>query len=77
MFWRSTCVLAGITYSGIARDDFEDELIENALDSSVKLWVETLKKIYKYRDQYKVSPNFSCQAQQPLQQWRDGENFYR
>ncbi|XP_078319619.1 glutamate receptor ionotropic, NMDA 2B-like isoform X2 [Crassostrea virginica] len=67
----------GITYSGIARDDFEDELIENALDSSVKLWVETLKKIYKYRDQYKVSPNFSCQAQQPLQQWRDGENFYR
>ncbi|XP_048763861.2 glutamate receptor ionotropic, NMDA 2B-like [Ostrea edulis] len=67
----------GITYSGISKDGFEDQLIENALKTSVRVWVEALKKIYNYKDQYKISPNFSCQSQRPLQQWRAGEKFYR
>lgn len=67
----------GITYSTIAQDDYENEMLENAIKTSVRLWVETLKEIYTYRNQYKISPNFSCQSQQTLQQWRDGGFFYQ
>lgn len=69
--------LTGITYSTIAKDDYEDEMLENAIKTSVRLWVETFKEIYTYRNQYKISPNFSCHSQQTLQQWRDGGFFYQ
>ncbi|XP_062614657.1 glutamate receptor ionotropic, NMDA 2B-like isoform X1 [Saccostrea cucullata] len=67
----------GVTYSSISKDGFEDQLIDDALKTSVRLWVETLKKTFINKDQYKISPNFSCNSQQPLQQWLDGEKFYR
>lgn len=78
MFWLIHVVyLAGITYSTIAQDDYENEMLENAIKTSVRLWMETLKEIYTYRNQYKISPNFSCHSQQTLQQWRDGGFFYQ
>nr|XP_034313531.1 glutamate receptor ionotropic, NMDA 2B isoform X4 [Crassostrea gigas] len=67
----------GITYTTIAKDEYEEKLLENAIKTSVRLWVETLKEIYTYRNQYQISPNFSCESQQSLQQWRDGEFFYQ
>lgn len=69
--------LTGITYTTIAKDEYEEKLLENAIKTSVRLWVETLKEIYTYRNQYQISPNFSCESRQNLQQWRDGEFFYQ